>query len=45
MLYRTIKRLIEKGQTDGLQEKLDIFFASGRLTTEQYEELSGLIRE
>lgn len=25
MLYRTLKRMIERGQTDGLEEKIDIF--------------------
>ena len=29
MLYRTLKRMIERGQTDGLEDKLDIFFAAG----------------
>ena len=32
MLYRTLKRLIELGQTEGLGEKLDIFFAASKLT-------------
>lgn len=39
VLYRTLKRLIERGQTDGLEEKLDIFFAAGKLTEEEYQEL------
>ena len=32
MLYRTLKRLMERGQTQGLGEKLDIFFAADKLT-------------
>ena len=40
MLYRMLKTMIEKGMTEGLSEKLDIFFASGKLTQEQYEELT-----
>lgn len=39
MLYRTLKRLIEKGQTEGLEEKIDIFFAAGKLTQAEYNEL------
>lgn len=39
MLYRTLKRLIETGQTDGLSERLDVFYAVGKITTEQYNEL------
>ena len=40
MLYRMLKTMIEKGMTEGLLEKLDIFFAAGKLTQEQYEELT-----
>ena len=40
MLYRMLKTMIEKGLTEGLSEKLDIFFAAGKLTQEQYEELT-----
>ena len=43
VLYRTLKRLIERGQTDGLEEKLDIFFAAGKLTEEEYQELLGML--
>ena len=43
MLYKTLKRLIERGQTDGLAEKLDIFFATGKLTEAEYQELTGLL--
>lgn len=43
VLYRTLKRLIERGQTNGLEEKLDIFFAAGKLTEEEYQELLGML--
>ncbi|WP_270417309.1 MULTISPECIES: hypothetical protein [Butyricicoccaceae] len=43
MLYRTLKRMIERGQTDGLEDKLDIFFAAGKLTEAEYNELLGLL--
>ena len=43
MLYRTLKRLIGRGQTEGLSEKVDIFFAAGKLTEEEYTELTGLL--
>lgn len=45
MLYRTCKRLIERGQTAGLAEKLDIFFAADRLTADQYQELTQLLAQ
>lgn len=43
MLYRTIKRMIERGQTDGLESKIDIFFAANKLTEEEYTELIGMM--
>ena len=43
MLYRTLKRMIERGQTAGLEEKIDIFFAADKLTQGEYDELVGLL--
>lgn len=43
MLYRTLKRLIEKGQTEGLAEKIDIFFAADKLTEAEYNELTAML--
>lgn len=34
-LYNTCARLIERGKTNGMQRKLDIFFANDRLTEEE----------
>lgn len=45
MLYRTLKRMIERGNTDGMAEKLDIFFAADKITEEQYNELTSLLKE
>ncbi len=39
MLYRTLKRLINLGKTEGLEERIDVFFAVGRLTEDEYNEL------
>ena len=43
MLYRTLKRLIQRGQTSGMAEKLDIFFAADKLTQEEYAELTAML--
>ncbi len=43
MLYNAIKRLIEKKQTEGLAEKLDVFLLLNRISTEEYKELSAMI--
>lgn len=45
MLYRTIKRMILRGQVEGMPEKLDIFYAADRITKEEYLELTGLLAE
>lgn len=45
MLYRTLKRLIERGQTDGIEAKIDIFFAADKLTEAEYTELIGMLGE
>ena len=43
MLYRTLKRMIERKNTDGMEVKLDIFFAANKLTEGQYTELINLL--
>ena len=45
MLYKVLTRLIEKGETEGLAEKIDVLYASGRLTKEEYEELVKLLNK
>lgn len=45
MLYRTCKRLIERGQTTGLADKLDVFYAIGRITEAEYKELIELLED
>ena len=45
VLYRTCKRMIERGSTDGLAEKIDIFYAANTLTDEQYAELTEMLNE
>ena len=43
MLYRTLKRMIERGNTEGIAEKLDIFFAADKLTEAEYSELTAML--
>ena len=45
MLYRTLKRLIELGRTEGLEEKIDVFYAAGKLTEDEYNELINLLEQ
>lgn len=43
MLYRTIKRLIELGKTEGLADKIDVLYVAGKLTETEYNELTGML--
>lgn len=43
MLYRTIKRMIERGQTEGLEDKIDRFYAANKLTDAEYDELIAML--
>ncbi len=43
MLYRTLKRMIERQQTEGIEHKLDIFYAAGKITEAEYQELLDML--
>ncbi len=40
MLYRTCKRMIERGNLEGMSTKLDVFYAASKLTDDEYNELT-----
>ena len=43
MLYRTLLKLKKRnGLADDLKNKIDIFFATGRITEDQYNVLMGI---
>lgn len=42
-VYNLCKKLINLGKTDGLQAKLDVYLANDRLTTDEYNELTGML--
>ncbi|MCC8170148.1 MAG: hypothetical protein LIO59_07320 [Oscillospiraceae bacterium] len=45
MTYGYLKKIIAKGgyDTEDLQDKMDVFLLAGRITDEQYKELTELI--
>ncbi len=45
MLYRVLLRMIERGQTEGLAEKIDVFYAAGKLTEAEYTDLISKLPE
>lgn len=44
MLFRTLKRMIERGQTEGMAEKLDIFLKANKITEAEYAELTAMLK-
>jgi hypothetical protein len=45
MLFNVLKRLIEKGAEKTLPKKIDVFYAAGKLTKKEYEELIALLNK
>lgn len=45
MLFNVLKRMIERGNTDNLMSKIDIFFAAGKLSEIEYLELIELYNQ
>lgn len=46
MLYKTLLKLKERnGLTDDLKNKIDVFFAVGRITEDQYNDLMDVNKE
>lgn len=45
MTYQLCKKLIESGKTFGLKDKLDVFLLNNRITEEQYNELTEMLKE
>ena len=41
MLYRTLERMVARGMTEELREKIDTLYLLGRLTKDQYRALVG----
>ena len=39
MLYKVLERMVARGMTDELRDKIDTLYALGRLTDAQYREL------
>lgn len=42
-VFNLCKLLIQKGRTNRLQEKMDVYLAADRLTTEEYNELTAML--
>ena len=45
ILFRTIARMIERGDVEGIEKKIDIFYAAGKISDDDYAELIGTLPE
>lgn len=43
VLFSTLKRLIEQGHTEGLLEKIDVFYAVGSIGLDEYKALRKML--
>lgn len=43
MLYQILERMIARGSTAGLQDKLDVFFTVNRLSEMEYQALTAML--
>ena len=41
--YNLCMKLIKIGKTDGLMEKVDVYYAANRLTEEEYKDLASVL--
>lgn len=41
MLYTVLQRMVSRGMTEDLRDKIDTLYALGRLTDAQYRALTG----
>lgn len=44
VLYNTLKRMIERGQTEDIETKLDVFYAASKINKAEYTELINALR-
>lgn len=45
MLFRTLRRMIERNPIEGLKEKIVFFHDSGKLTDEEYDTLISMLKD
>lgn len=45
MIYRMLKNKILRGEIEGIEERIDVFYAAGKLTYEEYVELINMLEE
>jgi hypothetical protein len=45
MLFKVLKRMIEKGNVLGITDKIDVFYAANKLTEDEYATLIRMLAE
>ena len=44
MLFKTLKRMIERNNIDGIEAKIDLFYATDKITKDEYTELIEMLK-
>ena len=44
MLFKALKRMIERNNTIGIEEKIDLFYAADKITKEEYTQLINMLK-
>lgn len=44
MLFKTLKRMIERNNTICIEEKIDLFYATDKITKEEYTQLMDMLK-
>lgn len=45
MIYKMLRNMILRGQTEGIEHRIDVFYAAGKLTDDEYQELISLLND
>jgi len=43
MIYKMLRNMIIRGQTEGIEHRIDVFYAAGKLTDAEYSELISML--
>lgn len=43
MIYKMLKNMILRGKIEGIEHRIDVFYAAGKLTDAEYAELIGML--
>jgi len=45
MIYKMLRNMILRGNTEGIEHRIDVFYAAGKLTDTEYNDLIALLND